>query len=181
MAPERLKRIGRRRRALFFGLTFATSLFATWLMYDILRANGFTPLEKVGLALFFILVTWITGAFWTALFGFIIRLRGRDGAVIHADDVAGRPLNSRTAIVMPIYNEDTDRVMAGLEVIWSDLGKHAEQGAFDLFILSDTRKLDIAAAEERAWRSLVARRRAQGRIFYRRREQNTGRKAGNIA
>src|SRR5579871_5843690 len=106
MAPERLKRIGRRRRALFFGLTFATSLFATALMYDILRANGFTPLEKAGLALFFILFTWITGAFWTALIGFIIRLGGRDLAEIHAVEAVGRTLRGRTAVIMPIYNED---------------------------------------------------------------------------
>lgn len=181
MTPDRLRRVARRRRALFFGLTFLTSLFATGLMYDILRANGFTGLEKAGLALFFVLFTWITGAFWTALIGFVIRLRGRDGAVIHADEVAGRRLTTRTAVIMPIYNEDTDRVVAGLDVIWSSLSADPQQGAFDLFILSDTRKPDIAAAEEVAWRSLVARHRAQGRIFYRRREQNVGRKAGNIA
>src|SRR5579862_3156337 len=122
MTPERLQRVARTRRALFFGLTFLTSLFLTGLMYDILRANGFTGLEKAGLALFFILVTWITGAFWTALFGFIVELRnGRDPAVIHSSEVAGRRLTARTAVVMPIYNEDTDRVMAGLDVIWSSL------------------------------------------------------------
>ncbi len=65
--------------------------------------------------------------------------------------------------------------------IWSSLARLPEQAAFDLFILSDTRKLDIAAAEEAAWRELAARHHARGRIFYRRRAENTGRKAGNIA
>src|SRR5581483_617652 len=181
MTPERLRSAARRRRALFFSLTFLTSAFASWLMYDILRANGFTPLEKASLALFFVLFTWITGAFWTALFGFVIRLRGRDRAVIHADEVSGRVLRSRTAVIMPIYNEETQRVIAGLEVIWSSLQRQPQQAAFDFFILSDTRKSDIAAAEEVAWRSLVERRGAHGRIFYRRREDNIGRKAGNIA
>jgi membrane glycosyltransferase len=181
MTPDRLRRLARWRRLMFFSLTFMTSLFATGLMYDILRANGFTGLEKAGLALFFILFTWITGAFWTALIGFVIRLRGRDRAVIHPDEVAGRPLSSRTAVVMPIYNEDTTRVIAGLDVIWSSLKADPHQAAFDLFILSDTRKPQIATAEEAAWRALVTRHRAQGRIFYRRREQNVGRKAGNIA
>ena len=78
MTPERLRRVAARRRVLFFGLTFMTSLFLTGLMWDILRANGFTGLEKTGLVLFFILITWITGAFWTALIGFVILLRGRD-------------------------------------------------------------------------------------------------------
>ncbi|RME66563.1 MAG: glucans biosynthesis glucosyltransferase MdoH, partial [Alphaproteobacteria bacterium] len=40
---------------------------------------------------------------------------------------------------------------------------------------------DIAAAEEAAWAKLVGAQGGEGRIFYRRRPQNTGRKAGNIA
>lgn len=182
MTPDRLRRAAVRRRLLFFGLTFVTSLLATALMYDILSANGFTPLEKIGLLLFFILITWITGAFWTALFGFIMHLRnGRDKAILHSSEVSGRTMASRTAVIMPIYNEDTVRVFAGLDVIWNSLKKEAQQGAFDLFVLSDTRKADIAAAEEIAYRDFLKRHRGQGRVFYRRREQNTGRKAGNIA
>jgi membrane glycosyltransferase len=181
MTPERLRRVARRRRALFFGLTFLTSTFLTGLMWDILRANGFTGLEKAGLVLFFILITWITGAFWTAAIGFTILLRGRDKAVIHSDEVADHELVGRTAVVMPIYNEDTQRVFAGLDTIWSSLRAEAQQDMFDMFILSDTRKPEIAAAEEVAWRAFVERQGAKGRIFYRRREQNIGRKAGNIA
>ena len=162
MASERLRGVAARRRALFFGLTFATSFFLTGLMWDILRANGFTGLEKTGLALFFILVTWITGAFWTAFIGFIIRLRGRDKAVIHSSEALGHALNSRTALIMPIYNEHTVRVFAGLEVIWDSLMAQAQQSKFDLFILSDTRKAEIGAAEEVAWKAFVERRNGQG-------------------
>ncbi|HEV7446107.1 MAG TPA: hypothetical protein VGO18_26270, partial [Steroidobacteraceae bacterium] len=121
MSSGRLRRVAARRRVLFFSLTFMTSFFLSGLMWDILRANGFTALEKTSLGLFFILVTWITGAFWTALIGFVIRLRGRDNAVIHADEVVGHTLIGRTAVVMPIYNEDTQRVFAGLDIIWSSL------------------------------------------------------------
>src|SRR6266403_1434799 len=181
MTAERLRRVAARRRVLFFGLTFMTSLFLTGLMWDILRANGFTALEKTGLALFFILITWITGAFWTAFIGFVIRLRGRDKAAIHPDEVVGHTLSGRTAVIMPIYNEDTQRVFAGLDVIWSSLKAEPQQAMFDLFILSDTRKPEIGAAEEIAWQQLVERQGGQGRMFYRRREQNIGRKAGNIA
>jgi membrane glycosyltransferase len=56
-----------------------------------------------------------------------------------------------------------------------------EQAAFDLFVLSDTRKPEIGAAEEVAWARLVERHDAKGRIFYRRRKENLQRKAGNIA
>ncbi len=181
MTPDRLKRAARRRRALFFSLTLISSALATGLMHDILKANGFSGYEKAGLVLFFVLFTWICGAFWTALAGFVIRLVGRDPAVLHMDEVKGRRLQGRTAVVMPIYNEDTTRVAAGLDVIWSSLAAQPQQAAFDLFILSDTRKADIGAAEERAWQALVERHGARGRIFYRRRQDNIGRKAGNIA
>src|ERR1700733_10345263 len=171
----------RRRRLLFFGLTFVSSILASLLMLDILRANSLTVLEAMSLVLFFGLFTWISGAFWTAIAGFIIRLRGGDAQVMRAHDADGLVIHSRIALVMPVYNEDPRRTTAGLEAIWSSLAKQAESAAFDLFILSDTRKSDVAVAEEAAWRALVARHGGQGRIFYRRRAQNVGRKSGNIA
>lgn len=169
------------RRGLFFGATFVTAFMASWLMLEILRANGLNVLELLSLALFFVLFTWITGAFYTAIAGFVIRLRGYDTVVLHPSEKLGTRLRRRTAICMPIYNEDTARVAAGVDVIWSSLSREIDQGAFDFFILSDTRKADIAEAEEAAWRTLVARHDASGRIFYRRRVENIARKAGNIA
>ena len=181
MDARRIRRAAHWRRALFFALTLLTAGAATGMMGDILAANGLTGLKRAGLVLFYILFVWITGAFWTALAGLVVRLRGGDPVSLQPQQLGGRPLAGRTAIIMPIYNEDTDRVTAGLDVIWSSLARLPEQSAFDLFILSDTRKLDIAAAEEAAWRELTARHHARGRIFYRRRPENISRKAGNIA
>src|ERR1700761_6062769 len=181
MTRDRLRWPAIWRRTLFLGLTFLTSLSASALMADILRTNGFTPWEKASLIVFFILFTWITGAFWTAVAGFVVQLIGRDRAVIHSSEAVGPRLTGRTAGIMPIYNEDTTRVFAGLDVVWSSLKARPEQAAFDLFVLSDTRKPEIGVAEEAAYREFVQRHNGKGRIFYRRREQNTGRKAGNIA
>jgi membrane glycosyltransferase len=178
---RKLQHTARRRRALFFGLTLISAVLATLLMLDILNANGLTFAERLALPLFFILFTWIAGAFWTAIAGFVIRLIGRDPAVIHPADVAGRPVKSRTALIMCVYNEDVEHVTACVDSIWTSLMKEPEQAQFDFFLLSDTRKPDIAAAEERAWKGLIRRHRARGRIFYRRRAQNTSRKAGNVA
>ncbi|HTY94862.1 MAG TPA: glucans biosynthesis glucosyltransferase MdoH [Steroidobacteraceae bacterium] len=180
-SPQALRRTARRRRLLFFGLTFTSSVLASLLMLDILRANSLTLLEALSLVLFFGLFTWISGAFWTAIAGFVIRLKGGDAQVIQAHDADGLAIHSRIALVMPVYNEDPQRTTAGLDAIWSSLAAQAESAAFDLFILSDTRRSEVAAAEEAAWRTLVARYGAQGRIFYRRRAQNVGRKSGNIA
>src|SRR6516225_9891279 len=103
---------GTARRTLFFGLTFLTSIGASALLYDVLQANGVSAIEIVGLTLFFGLFTWIAGALWTAIAGFFIHLRGRDRGGIDVQPLSGRPLHTRTAIVMPIYNEDTARVAA---------------------------------------------------------------------
>src|SRR5579883_2578650 len=128
-ADRVVRRAARWRRAVFFALTLLTAAAATGMMCDILAANGLTGLKRAGLVLFYILFVWITGAFWTALAGFIVRLRGGDRVALKPQDVAGRPLAGRTAITMPIYNEDTTRVMAGLDVIWSSLSRLPQQQA----------------------------------------------------
>ena len=55
--------------------------------------------------------------------------------------------------------------------------------AFDFFILSDTTECrDRRARKARAGRRAArAARRRRTRLFYRRRAENTGKKAGNIA
>jgi membrane glycosyltransferase len=169
------------RRTAFFGLTLLTAVTGGFLMFDILRANGMGPLEVTGLIMFVLLFIWISGAFWTAVAGFVVRLVGHDPAALHAETDPLRPLKGRTAVVTPICNEDTVRVFAGLDAVWSSLAAQPQAASFDFFILSDTRRPEIAALEEKAWRAMVARRGAGGRLFYRRRTENVGRKAGNIA
>jgi membrane glycosyltransferase len=171
------------RRSLFFGLTFASALVGGFLMLDIMKANGVTPLEVLSLLMFLILFTWISGAFWTAIAGFFVRMIGRDPALLQPDEVASHVLLGRTAIVIPIYNEDASRVFAGVEAIWDSLQQQpqAQAQSFDFFVLSDTRKPEIAEQEESAWRALIQFAPAAERIFYRRRADNVGRKAGNIA
>ncbi len=181
MRAMNLKAIAFRRRLVFFGLTFLSAILASMLMLDILNANGLTFPERLALMFFFVLFTWIAGAFWTAVAGFIIRLTGRPRAFMHPADVEGLPVKSRTALVMCVYNEDPKHFAAGVDAIWTSLKKQPEQGHFDFFILSDTRKPEIAAEEELVWKRLVRKHDARGRIFYRRREKNISRKAGNVA
>ncbi|TLY86461.1 MAG: glycosyltransferase, partial [Gammaproteobacteria bacterium] len=177
---SRLRWHVRVRRTLFFGLTFLTAACASALLLDVLRANSLSGIELLGLLLFFALFAWIASAFWTAIAGFAMQVIGRDPAAIQLSEVAGRPLRTRTAIAMPVYNEDPRRVAAGLEAIWSSLAQESQRGAFDFFILSDTRDPGIAAAEEAMWHRFLARHRAAGRVFYRRRSDRSDHKAGNI-
>ena len=169
------------RRTFFFGLTFLTAASATALMVYALRANGLNAVEILGILLFFCLFTWISGALWTAIAGFAVRLRGRDRGALELAALAGRPLTTRTALIVPIYNEDVPRVGAGLAAIWDSLQREPEQAAFDLHLLSDSTNPAIAAEEEQLAQQLAARERAQGRVFYRRRIDRKGHKAGNVA
>jgi membrane glycosyltransferase len=82
---------------------------------------------------------------------------------------------------MPVYNEDPAQVLAGLEATFRSLARAGDSTNFDFFLLSDTTDSEIAAAEHGGWAALCRRLGAQGKLFYRRREHNVGRKAGNIA
>ena len=83
---------------------------------------------------------------------------------------------------MPTYNESPQRVTAGLQAIWESLQAAGPGGKlFDIFMLSDTTDPDTWIEEEAAFLALRARTGGNDRIFYRHRQRNTARKAGNIA
>lgn len=86
----------------------------------------------------------------------------------------------KTAILVPIYNEDPVETFARIaamnrQIVAKGLGEH-----FHFAILSDTTSLEVAAEEASEFERLIVEPEAPGRIFYRRRERNVGRKAGNI-
>ncbi len=167
------------RRLAFLALVGLSTWTATTMMAMVLQSHWDSLLDLAILALFAVNFGLIVTSFWTAVLGVAVRLVGGDPASLAA--AGDRPLMLRHALVMPIYNEDTARVFAGLEVTWASLQATGRGQAFDLFVLSDTTRPEIAAAEEQAWAWLVERTGGQGRIFYRRRQRNSGRKAGNIA
>jgi membrane glycosyltransferase len=151
------------------------------LLFRVLQTVGLSALAIAVLVLSTALFAWISMAFWTVVAGFATRLLGGDPAILAAAASSGQLLSSRTAIVIPIYNEDTERVFAGIASIWRSLMREPQQSCFDFFVLSDTRDGNVAEAEEATWRVQVEQLGAQGRLFYRRRQDNTGRKSGNIA
>lgn len=175
----------RLRRWTFFALVLASTALGVDLMLEILRTGGMTLLELSILALFALTFAWIAIAFWTAVAGFVLQLAGRDPLTLGRSSRRGAPdapLENRIAVVMPVYNEDVARVMAGLEATYRDLQATGKGAAFDFYLLSDSNEEGIAAAEEAAWHALHQRLRdGNSRLHYRRRPRNEGRKAGNIA
>jgi membrane glycosyltransferase len=174
------------RRWLFLGLVVITTLIALGLLTSVFLTDGISPLELFLLILYAVLFAWICASFWTATIGFIICVLRRDSHAIATTLSKDRPQRMagpmpRTAIVMPIYNEDPARVFAGLRAIYQNLSETGQSEQFDFFILSDTRDPDIWIEEEIRWYRMCLDFGAQGRLFYRNRTENIGRKSGNIA
>lgn len=173
------------RRITYVVLTILTAAIGVYMMYDILSANGITTLEGIILALFAISFCWISTSFLSAIFGFALLMLRRDPMTLKSIDTIyddSMPITTRTAIVMPIYNEDTHRVIAGFEATLRSVEQTGEIAHFDFFMLSDTTKADIAQRERDFWQQFTDRiGDLSKQTFYRRREKNLHRKVGNIA
>lgn len=166
------------RRLLVLGGAGVLSVVATYEMYLVLGGSGFTTLAALMLLLFVALFGWIALSFTSAVAGFMSLVAGGGRRLLCAE--ATLP-TTRTALLMPTYNESPARVMAGLQAIEESLRAAGVAGAFDFFILSDTTDPEVWIAEEAAFLTLRERTGGRGRIFYRHRKQNIARKAGNIA
>jgi len=169
------------RRALVILPAIAMTVEAAREMMRVLDSGGMTTLIVVLLVLFVALFAWIALSFTSAVAGFVsCLLRGGRRLGIAAFGPL-QPLGVRVALLMPTYNEQPSRVMAGLAAIVQSLTESGRGEAFDLFILSDTTDPDIWVAEEAAFLEVRERLGRGARVFYRRRPLNTERKAGNIA
>lgn len=168
------------RRALVMGTAVAMTVFATYQIWWVLRGDGISTLEGVLLGLFVALFAWIALSFSSALAGFALLLSKRGHAL--GIDEGGLPsLAARTALLVPTYNEDPERVLAGVQAMHESLAGTGQAACFDFFVLSDTTDEDVRRQEAVAMQGLLHRLGPGARVFYRRREKNTERKAGNIA
>ena len=169
------------RRAFVLGGALALTVLAGREMYRVLDVGGVTLLEYLVLCLFVVLFAWIGFAFTNALLGLSTLLRPPGGHLGIEAEGHLPALKARNALLLPVYNEEPARVLAGLEATCESLEDAGAGAHFDVFILSDTTDPDIWIAEEAGFLALRGRSSFGSRLFYRRRPRNTGRKAGNIA
>ena len=173
------------RRLALVVLIVLQTMIATDYMALVLPYHGRQPLEIAVLVLFAVLFAWISAGFWTALAGFWLLARGRDRYAISqrmiGDGPASIPSDARTALVMPICNEDVPRVYAGLRATYESLAQTGALDRFDFYVLSDTGNADTRVAELDGWLALCRAVDGFGRIFYRWRQHRIKRKSGNIA
>lgn len=169
------------RRLVLLGLILSQTALATWFMAAVLPYHGTHWLEIILLVVYVILFAWVSAGFWTAVSGFFVLVTGWDRYAISRSTL--EPLNpeARTAILMPICNEDVARVFAGLRATYTSLMRTGQLAQFDFYVLSDSSDPDTRVAEIEAWLKLCEDVRGFGRIFYRRRQLRIKRKSGNIA
>lgn len=167
------------RRFYIFGGTAALTAAGSYEMYKVLEVGGVTVLEWIVLALFVLLFAWIAFSFMSATAGFAVLLF-RIGESLGIDDKAPLPaVASRTAMLLPTYNEEPNRIMARLRAMYESVAGSGQGANFDWFVLSDTTDPAIWITEEKCFLRL---RRELGvdNIYYRHRRENKARKAGNI-
>lgn len=155
-------------RLIAFGGALAIAAVGAWQM-SLVFGDQMTPLQMILLGLFTLTFGWVGFSFTSVLSGLIApRLSTPDGANA-----------ARLAVVMPVYHEnpaETSGLLAALAQEVSDAGL-ADRA--EIFVLSDSRRPEAWLAEMAA----ITRLRALSPIpvWYRRRDTNEGRKAGNVA
>lgn len=172
-----------RRRLVLLAFIIGQTWLATYFMTAILPYHGSHWLEMLILLLYAVLFAWVGAGFWTALMGAFVLALGRDRYSISASAGPGVEISAeaRTAILVPICNEDVTRVFAGIRATYDSLVRTGERDHFDFFILSDSSEADTRVAELEAWLRLCREVKGFGHIFYRRRTNRIRRKSGNVA
>lgn len=155
-------------------ITVGLSTYGVTEMYGVLSTNTVTSLQWLFLVLFSINFFWIAFSFSQALLGFLICLKPR---FIKHPEV---DVTFTTAILLPIYNEEPYRIKAAIEAMRNDLLNKAPT-KYAFFILSDTNRADAWIREEEAFFDLINDDKTDCPVYYRRRQNNDERKAGNIA
>jgi membrane glycosyltransferase len=171
-----------RRRWLVVALNTVTCALLLATLALVLGSDGWSLVDVLALIAATIGLPWTVLGFWNALIGLWLLHGVRDPlrAVAPYAAPAPEPLTIRTAVLMTLRNEVPTRALNRLRTVKASIDATGEGHQFDWFVLSDTNRDDVAALEEAeiaAWRAADP---DHARIFYRRRTDNTGYKAGNL-
>jgi membrane glycosyltransferase len=167
------------RRLLVLAAAIGATLAAAYQMYEVLQIGGLTLPEMAVLGLFVVLFAWIALSCVSTIIGLLAVLAG-PVRTLGIDPAEPLPeLVSRTALLLPTYNEEPNRVCARLQAIYESIAGTGRVAHFDFYLLSDSTDPGIWVAEEMAFLRLRART-GSDRIYYRHRTRNVARKAGNV-
>ena len=162
-------------RLLFLAIVVATAAMLLALMLQVLAPGGWTLIKALIFLAFLGVVPWVGICVGNALFGFAVLMLMADppravlpvvGDIID-DGITVGAIVTKVAVIVTVRNEPIDRVLPALQALLAELDPAWFQG----FVLSDTQDAVLAAAEQAA---------VPAAIFYRRRTDNAGFKAGNV-
>jgi membrane glycosyltransferase len=160
-------------RIVTFGGALALTVYATREMIGVVSlGTGTSFLQWLMVVLFTITFCWIALPAGAAIAGVLF-----GGTKLRA--AADLPVIHRTALVMPVYNENPATSFAALQAMAEALLERDAAG-FEVFVLSDTTNPDVYVRETAAFHALREKLGERMRVWYRRRTENTGRKVGNL-
>jgi membrane glycosyltransferase len=173
------------RRLLVAAMSGAVYLALLLWLAAILSAGGWSVLRVAILVAFAIAAPWSVLGLSNAALGFWLLHFCRDGfaavAPFALSVASGAPVQSRTALLLTLRNEDPSRAFQRLRAMRESLEATGFGDRFAFFVLSDTSDCGIASKEEAEaalWRREDPA--LADRLHYRRRASNEGYKAGNI-
>lgn len=173
------------RRLLFASLVTGTMIGMLWLMASALSVDGLSLSDIALLILFFFTLPWMATGFWNSTIGFLIWRFARDPLEAVIPMATGidpaTPITSSTAILLCVRNENPARTERNLTITLQGLAEPGIAEHVHIYVLSDTNDASIAQQEQACFDALSAKWKDRIEITYRRRHDNTGYKAGNIA
>ncbi|MET0280563.1 MAG: glucans biosynthesis glucosyltransferase MdoH [Steroidobacteraceae bacterium] len=159
----------------FFG-TIGICTYGVSEMIAIVANEDMTYLQGVMIVIFGLSLAWIAQAAASAVAGLLpggrLKLAPLDGGP------GGRM--HRTALVMPIYNEDAARTTLAMRAMAEDLAAAGVAAGFEIVLLSDSTRADPWVRESMAVSRLRTALAGVMPVWYRRRWENVHRKSGNL-
>jgi membrane glycosyltransferase len=169
------------RLFIFYSAAMVLTGAVSVLFADLLWRSGWTSSSTVLLVSFVILFGLVAIGCMHGIFGFVLRTFGDPDRITRLGEYKNQSLDGvSVAIVFPTYNEGVARVMEGLRTTYASVEQTGHLERFDFFILSDSTDPAKWVEEEQRWCELVRELDALGRIYYRRRISNEGKKSGNV-
>jgi membrane glycosyltransferase len=159
-------------RIMTFGGALALTIYATAEMVAVVSVGIVSALQWAMVALFAITFCWIAVTAAAAVAGVLfggVRLRATGDTRVE----------QRTALVMPVYNENPAGTFAAL-LAMAEAMPEGDAPGFEIFVLSDTTRPEVYVKETAAYHVLRERLGDRMRVWYRRRADNVGRKVGNL-
>ena len=160
-------------RAGVFLPAIAVTAALVWGLSTVFATDGIGSFEYALLTLIGVTFVWVSLAVSTVVIGLISRTAPTTPVQ------PPKPLD--VAVLVPIYNENVSDVFGNAAAMLQDLSRQHSPHRYALYILSDTRDAEIAAAEQVAYLHLSQQAPNGFAVHYRRRSDNRGKKVGNLA